>query len=165
MNTYKLRMFDSQGRWFSTKTVADNDQHGPAVTAAIDETFNYWNPGTCSAVEVGDAHGTLRRVTYVQWNRGRNESTAARLVDQMLSEETSLNPHYTTNASVKSGDSHVVATQTRKEGDEYQQTGEERREIAIADRLLKAAKNMAKTPDVDEIVRLATELKNMHGVQ
>ena len=87
-----------------------------------------------------------------------------------LSEEFGTNPHYTTNAGVKGGDSHVLATATKngaedkKEGDEYQHTGEERREIAIADRLLKAAQNMAKTPDVEEIIRLATELKKMHGV-
>ena len=87
-----------------------------------------------------------------------------------LTEEFGTNPHYTTNAGVKGGDSHVLAAATKngaedkKEGDEYQQTGEERREIAIADRLLKAAQNMAKTPDVDEIIRLATELKKMHGV-
>ena len=87
------------------------------------------------------------------------------LVDQMLGEEEyGLNPHYTTNATVKGGDSTVVASHTKKEGDEWQETGEEKREVAIADKILKAAQNMAKTPDVAEIVRLATELKNMHGV-
>jgi hypothetical protein len=87
-----------------------------------------------------------------------------------LTEEFGTNPHYTTNAGIKGGDSHVLATATKKdgedkkEGDEYHQTGAPRREIAIADRILKAAQNMAKTPDVDEIIRLATELKKMHGV-
>lgn len=163
-NTYKIRVFDSQGRWFSTKTVADHDLNGPAVHGAVDETFNYFEPGTVSAVEIGDAHGVLRRVAYEQWKRTRQESLAHKLVDQMLDEEFGTNPHYTTNQGVKGGDSHVVATATKKEGDEYQQTGEERREIAIADKILKAANNMAKTPDVEEVVRLATELKKMHGV-
>jgi hypothetical protein len=74
-----------------------------------------------------------------------------------------MTPNYTTNMGVKAGDSKVVATTTKKEGDDYQETGEEKREIAIADRLLKAAEKMVRTPDVEEVVRLATELKKMHG--
>ena len=169
-STYKLRLFDSRGQWFSTKTVQDFEANGANVNNAIDSEFKYWQPGTVSAIAIDDDMGQVRRVTYLQWSRGRNESTAAKLVDQMLSEEFATNPHYTTNTGVKGGDSHVFATATKaeggakKEGDEYQQTGEERREIAIADRLLKAAQNMARTPDVEEVIRLATELKKMHGV-
>jgi len=80
-----------------------------------------------------------------------------------LNEDFSMTPNYTTNMGVKAGDSKVVATTTKKEGDDYQETGEEKREIAIADRLLKAAEKMVRTPDVEEVVRLATELKKMHG--
>jgi hypothetical protein len=88
-------------------------------------------------------------------------STLAR---RLIGEDFSLNPNYTTNDTVKGGDSHVISTRAKKEGDEYQQTGEERREVALADKILKAAHNMAQTPDVEEVIRLATELKKMHGV-
>jgi len=93
-----------------------------------------------------------------------NSALADAIVAQMLGEDFSETPNYTTNMGVKAGDSKVVATTTKKEGDEYKQTGEEKREVAIADKILKAANNMVKTPDVEEVVRLATELKKMHGV-
>jgi hypothetical protein len=74
-----------------------------------------------------------------------------------------MTPNYTTNMGVKAGDSKVVATTTKKEGDDYKETGEEKREVSIANRLLKATEKMARTPDVEEVIRLATELKTMHG--
>lgn len=88
-------------------------------------------------------------------------STLAR---RLIGEDFSMNPSYSTNVASQHGDSSVLATRTKKEGDDYQQTGEERREVALADKILKAAQNMAKTPDVEEVIRLATELKKMHGV-
>ena len=81
-----------------------------------------------------------------------------------LHEDFSTNPNYGVGEKQPSGDSKVIPTVTKKEGDEYRPTGEERREVKLADRILKAAKLLASTPDVDEIVRCAEELKRMHGV-
>ena len=82
-----------------------------------------------------------------------------------LHEDFSETPNYTTNMGVdiKHGDSGLTATTTKKEGDEYKETGEEKREVALGNRILKAAQNMAKTPDVEEIIRAADELVKMHG--
>lgn len=52
----------------------------------------------------------------------------------------------------------------KKEGSEYHKTGEEHREVGLAERILKAAKMLVATPDVEEIIRAAEELKRMHGV-
>lgn len=66
---------------------------------------------------------------------------------------------------VHSGDTATTANQVKKEGDEYNlDNREERREIKIADKILRAASGLAKSPVVDEIVNQARELKRIHGV-
>jgi hypothetical protein len=81
-----------------------------------------------------------------------------------LHEDFSTNPNYGVGDKQRSGDSKVVPEITKKEGSDFHPTGEERREIHLADKILKAAKNLASTPDVDEIIRCAEELKQLHGV-
>ena len=81
-----------------------------------------------------------------------------------IQEDTGTNPNYGVGDAQPSGDSKTLPSITKKEGDEFAQTGEERREVKLADRILKAANLLAKTPDVDEIIRCAEELKRMHGV-
>jgi hypothetical protein len=75
-----------------------------------------------------------------------------------------LNPEYGVADQTGQGDSSTTATSTKKEGDEFKPTGEERREVELADKILTAAEKMASTPDVEEIIRYADELKKMHGV-
>jgi len=72
-------------------------------------------------------------------------------------------PQYGAAEKVGAGDSSVTPSVPKKEGDEFQPTGEERREVALADKILAAAAKMARTPDVEAIVRYADELKKMHG--
>lgn len=75
-----------------------------------------------------------------------------------------LNPSYATNdAHVQHGDSSLAASHTKKEGEDFASTGEETREVELATKIMQAARRMAKTPDVEEIIRLADELKKMHG--
>jgi len=81
-----------------------------------------------------------------------------------LHEDYSTNPNYGVGDQQPPGDSQTVPTATKKEGEEFHNTGEESREVKLADRILKAANLLASTPDVDEIVRCAEELKRMHGV-
>jgi len=75
-----------------------------------------------------------------------------------------LNPSYATNdGQTQHGDSSLAASHTKKEGEEFVATGEETREVELATKILQAAGRMAKTPDVEQIIRLADELKKMHG--
>lgn len=73
-------------------------------------------------------------------------------------------PNYGGVVTQRPGDSKTVAEVPKKEGEEFKPTGEETREVDLANRILRAAKAMAKTPDVDEIIRCADELKKLHGV-
>ena len=81
-----------------------------------------------------------------------------------LSEDYSTNPSYEVGNNQRPGISKPTAELTKKEGEEFHTTGEERREVRLADRILKAAKLLAATPDVEEIIRCAEELKRTHGV-
>jgi hypothetical protein len=85
--------------------------------------------------------------------------------------EASINGHHQSgaepafNSSIPSGDSHINAQTVQKDASELPHDEEETRELKIADSILKAAHGMAKTPDVEEIIRQAEELKRIHGVQ
>jgi len=85
--------------------------------------------------------------------------------------EASINGHHQSgaepafNSNVPSGDSHINAQTAQKDASELPHDDEETRELKIADTILKAAHGMAKTPDVEEIIRQAEELKRIHGVQ
>lgn len=81
-----------------------------------------------------------------------------------LQEDYNLGPPaYGQAERTGTGDSSVTASDTKKEGSEFKETGEEKREVEIADKILAAAKRMASTPDVEEIIRGADELKKIHG--
>lgn len=88
---------------------------------------------------------------------------------QRLNEQLGLVPNAgisTMAGDVHSGDSGSLATQVKKEGDEFKAGDpEERQEIKIADAILQAASGLAKSPAAKEIIRQAQELKRIHGVQ
>ena len=81
-----------------------------------------------------------------------------------LSEDFSTNPSFGMAEKPGEGDSQVVASHTKKEVEEFHSTGEEKREVRLADRILKAANLLPKDPNAEEIIRAAEELKRMHGV-
>lgn len=165
MINYVLRVFDSKGNWFSTKHVKDYTAEGQNIADAIQKEFAYWEPGSVSKITVEDTRGVLRTVEAPQVeSTGLNLRPHKHILSRLHeASNNKLNPEYGAAERVGTGDSSNVSTLPKKEGDEFQPTGEERREVELADRILAAANRMAKTPDVEEVIRLADELKKMHG--